>query len=93
MFFIELMECDLETLLHSKEKLDWKEKMSIAIDIARGMNFLHNLNPIMIHRDLKSKNILVDHSKRVKISDFGTATTKEMMGIELVGTGFLLKNV
>ena len=46
----ELMKSDLTTLLQSKEKLDWKEKLQMATDIARGMLYLHNMNPPMIHR-------------------------------------------
>ena len=40
-------------------------------DIAQGMRFLHACEPQVIHRDLKSSNILVDSRFRAKISDFG----------------------
>jgi serine/threonine protein kinase len=40
-------------------------------DAARGMNYLHSRRPPIIHRDLKSHNLLVDESWRVKVSDFG----------------------
>jgi hypothetical protein len=46
----ELMKCDLTTLLQSKEKLDWFDRVQIAMDVARGMTYMHNMNPPMIHR-------------------------------------------
>jgi serine/threonine protein kinase len=44
-----------------------------SLDAAQGMQFLHNLSPPKIHRDLKSANLLVTQSYVVKIGDFGTA--------------------
>mmetsp|Transcript_19776 Transcript_19776/g.27601 ORF Transcript_19776/g.27601 Transcript_19776/m.27601 type:complete len:666 (+) Transcript_19776:74-2071(+) len=83
----ELMKSDLWTLLNNpKEKLEWKQKIDMALDIARGMNFLHNLKPPLVHRDLKSQNVLIDENLRVKISDFGTSVEKNLMGTEIVGT-------
>jgi serine/threonine protein kinase len=46
--------------------LDWQLIKSMAIDAAKGMAYLHNSNPIIIHRDLKSQNLLVDENWRVK---------------------------
>ena len=37
----------------------WYMRMKIALDIARGMEYLHNLRPNVIHRDLRSPNIFV----------------------------------
>ncbi|GAM27271.1 hypothetical protein SAMD00019534_104460 [Acytostelium subglobosum LB1] len=65
----------LYKILHDQSiVLDWKRIKSIAMDIARGMNYLHCSDPIIIHRDLKSHNLLVDEHFRVKISDFGLST-------------------
>ena len=47
---------------------------------------MHNMNPPMVHRDLKCGNLLIDDNKRCKLADFGTAVLKEKMGTELVGT-------
>ena len=42
----------------------------------RGMNFLHTHSPVIIHRDLKSLNLLVDSDWNVKVSDFGLSRFK-----------------
>ena len=48
-----------------------RRKIDFAIDAAKGMAFLHNLNPPRIHRDLKGENLLVSESWVVKVADFG----------------------
>jgi serine/threonine protein kinase len=53
--------------------MSWKLRVQIAIDVAKGMNYLHKCNPIIIHRDLKSYNLLVDDNFKVKVCDFGLA--------------------
>lgn len=61
-------------ILHDKRvPLDWNLKIRIACDVSRGMSYLHKCDPIIIHRDLKSHNLLVDESFKVKVSDFGLA--------------------
>jgi len=84
----ELMKSDLFSLLIGKEKLELRERIQIGIDIARGMTFLHGMRPILIHRDLKSGNVLVDESRRAKVSDFGTVIAKDKFKNwkELIGT-------
>lgn len=49
---------------------------SIARDTALGMNYLHSFQPPILHRDLKSPNLLVDMSYAIKISDFGLARVR-----------------
>eukprot|EP00256_Glycine_max_P065272 XP_025979867.1 serine/threonine-protein kinase CTR1 isoform X2 [Glycine max] len=43
---------------------------------ASGMNYLHQMRPPIVHRDLKSPNLLVDDSYTVKVCDFGLSRTK-----------------
>ena len=50
--------------------------MTMALDIGRGMEYLHGRTPSVIHRDLKTPNLLVDHDQRIKITDFGLAREK-----------------
>ncbi|CAN6478650.1 unnamed protein product [Victoria cruziana] len=48
----------------------------MALDVARGMNYLHKCSPIIVHRDLKSPNLLVDKNWVVKVCDFGLSRIK-----------------
>ncbi|KAM7522529.1 hypothetical protein LguiA_012431 [Lonicera macranthoides] len=54
------------------EPLSWAKRLIIALDVARGMEYLHNLaHQSFIHRDLKSSNILLSDDFRAKVADFG----------------------
>ncbi|CAL4982671.1 unnamed protein product [Urochloa decumbens] len=57
-------------------KLDPRRRVHMAIDIARGMNYLHHCSPPIVHRDLKSSNLLVDKNWTVKVADFGLSRLK-----------------
>ncbi|XP_062508257.1 serine/threonine-protein kinase phg2-like [Corticium candelabrum] len=48
----------------------------MSLEIAKGMDFLHSLNPSIIHRDLKTANVLVDCNYSCKIIDFGLSTMR-----------------
>lgn len=53
-------------------KLDWHRRLMLALGAARGIAYLHELvNPPIIHRDIKSTNILLDEKKIAKVADFG----------------------
>ncbi|CAN8258337.1 unnamed protein product [Cochlearia groenlandica] len=52
--------------------LTWKQRLSIALDVARGVEYLHSLaQQSFIHRDLKPSNILLADDMRAKVADFG----------------------
>lgn len=71
----------LDTVLHgrSTEKvLDWPSRYKIAVGAARGIAYLHHACiPHIIHRDIKSSNILLDENMEARVSDFGLATLME----------------
>lgn len=77
----EFMEYgSLEDMLHTKAKgkdrriLTWEERKKIARGAAKGLCFLHhNCIPHIIHRDMKSSNVLLDHEMEARVSDFGMA--------------------
>ncbi|PIN00784.1 Serine/threonine protein kinase [Handroanthus impetiginosus] len=53
-------------------RLDWNKRLRIALDAARGLSYLHELaDPPIIHRDIKSTNILLDNNLNAKVADFG----------------------
>ncbi|KAI3512373.1 hypothetical protein L1887_19688 [Cichorium endivia] len=63
-------------LQRNTTRLDWKRRLHMAMDIARGMNYLHHCNPPIVHLDLKSSNLLVDKNWTVKVGDFGLSRIK-----------------
>ncbi|RZC89067.1 hypothetical protein C5167_030761 [Papaver somniferum] len=65
-----------ELLQRSTTRLDWRRRALMAVDIARGMNYLHRCRPPIVHRDLKSSNLLVDKNWNVKVGDFGLSRLK-----------------
>uniref|UniRef100_A0A2P2L9X1 non-specific serine/threonine protein kinase n=1 Tax=Rhizophora mucronata TaxID=61149 RepID=A0A2P2L9X1_RHIMU len=67
----------LYKLLHRPNPLlDEKRRMKMALDVAKGMNYLHTSHPTIVHRDLKSPNLLVDKNWAVKVCDFGLSRMK-----------------
>ena len=61
---------------HYAVQIPWQRRIRIALDVARGMNFLHTSTPVIIHRDLKSLNILINEKWTAKVSDFGLSRFK-----------------
>ncbi|KAK1284275.1 putative LRR receptor-like serine/threonine-protein kinase [Acorus calamus] len=55
-------------------QFDWRTRSNIGIGVARGLAFLHEeVQPHILHRDIKASNILLDRNLNPKISDFGLA--------------------
>ncbi|CAN6464879.1 unnamed protein product [Victoria cruziana] len=67
----------LYKILHRPScQIDEKRRIKMALDVAKGMNCLHTSVPTIVHRDLKSPNLLVDENWNVKVSDFGLSRMK-----------------
>lgn len=59
-------------------KLDWPTRQKICVGIARGLAFMHEESTLkIVHRDIKTTNILLDRDLNPKISDFGLAKLNE----------------
>ncbi|XVF87783.1 hypothetical protein PTKIN_Ptkin18bG0148700 [Pterospermum kingtungense] len=74
-----------------KEPLPWSARVQIALDSARGLEYIHEHTvPVYIHRDIKSANILIDKNFRAKVADFGLTKLTEFgntsLQTRLVGT-------
>ncbi|MBA0741884.1 hypothetical protein Gogos_015005, partial [Gossypium gossypioides] len=59
--------------------------LKVALDVSKGMNYLHQNN--IIHRDLKTANLLMDENQVVKVADFGVARVQSQSGVMTAETG------
>mmetsp|Transcript_56779 Transcript_56779/g.164723 ORF Transcript_56779/g.164723 Transcript_56779/m.164723 type:complete len:337 (+) Transcript_56779:69-1079(+) len=76
--------CLFDLLYNSRQPLSLRQIVKILHDVAAGMKFLHNHKPPILHRDLKSSNVLLtkpirsaDQEPFAKVADFGLARTSE----------------
>lgn len=76
---MELATCNLQTLCHRGRTLNWGTKFTILLQVAEALEYMHTMNPPVIHCDIKSPNILIfgdlkhPSSCTAKITDFGLA--------------------
>jgi serine/threonine protein kinase len=76
-------------VLHSPAMLPWHIRHGIALDVAKGLAFLHMQTPLIIHRDLKSENILLTENYLcAKLTDFGISRTQENSATVTTGNFF-----
>jgi serine/threonine protein kinase len=72
---MERLEMDLSVYLADERNkgLNLKRKFSILKDISQGLNHMHTHSPVIIHRDLMARNVLLDSRGTAKICDFGNS--------------------
>ncbi|KDO19561.1 TKL protein kinase [Saprolegnia parasitica CBS 223.65] len=73
---VEYMDLgDLRNYLatNSPAQFGWDQKLKSIVSIVRGLVYLHTFSPPIIHRDLKSRNVLLDSKKGTKLTDFGSS--------------------
>ncbi|KAJ4833065.1 hypothetical protein Tsubulata_001039 [Turnera subulata] len=68
----------LHDLLHAPASTppSWPKRVEIAVQVGRAIQFLHENKPVVIHRDIKSANVLFDSSWKAKLADFGLAVLR-----------------
>ena len=62
---------NLSNVLKADPNLPWLRKLKMSLDASEGMVYLHEQEPPVVHRDLKSLNLLVAEDFTVKVADFG----------------------
>lgn len=77
----------LWNILHDQAlNLTWELKKRFALDIARGVYYLHTNKQPILHRDLKSLNVLLDHTLNCKLADFGWTRIRADIMTGKIGT-------
>ena len=81
-----LDKTSLFNTLHKKnaERLQFSTKVNILLQVASGMTYLHEREPPIIHRDLKSLNVLLSGDNEVRIADFGLARSLQQQQSHVV---------
>ena len=76
----------LKTYIEKKGHLNYKEVISIAIQVGRGIEAAHSKG--IIHRDIKPQNIIISHEGKVKVTDFGIAraASSNTMSADVMGS-------
>ncbi|KAL6312545.1 hypothetical protein AAG906_029476 [Vitis piasezkii] len=70
--------------------LSWEQRLRIAIDAAQALEYLHNgCNPPIIHRDIKTENILLNEKLQAKVADFGWSKSMPVEGGSYVSTAIV----
>ncbi|CEG37780.1 tkl protein kinase [Plasmopara halstedii] len=82
----------LQNIHRAPSSLTWKKhKLRLVQHIAEALMYLHSLEPKLIHRDLKSKNILLNTKMEAKLSDFGVCRERHLIETHMtagIGTSF-----
>ncbi|KAG9148826.1 hypothetical protein Leryth_024913 [Lithospermum erythrorhizon] len=78
----------------SSRFLSWSQRLQIALDVANGLQYLHeHTQPSIVHRDITTSNILLDSKFKAKISNFSTArpvTNSDILKLDVFSFGVIL---
>ena len=77
---LEKMQDSLTSLIEKRDNIPLPMKLSILHDVSLGLRYLHDHNPVIIHRDLSPNNILVTSHLEAKITDLGVAKVMTATG-------------
>ena len=83
---MERLNWCLHELLETTPNIQLFTKLSILINVAGGLVYLHNQSPPVIHRDLTARNVLLNSALVAKIADLGVARIVDLRGDRLVQT-------
>ncbi|KAL2918479.1 U1 snRNP protein [Polyrhizophydium stewartii] len=75
-FVMPLMECSAIDAVQKRPDMSIGERIGILLDTARGMRYLHERQPPVIHSDLRGDNVLIDSNGRAHVADFGLSFIK-----------------
>ncbi|GMI38939.1 hypothetical protein TeGR_g11084, partial [Tetraparma gracilis] len=84
---------DLRDCLSKDFAADWdfhNHKLRVLVETCKGMEYLHSLDPIVMHRDLKTENVLVTDHLQCKVSDFGESRDIGDATMTCVGTPYYI---
>ena len=75
---MEMLQGNLDHLLENTPNIPLAKKVSILQDVARGLVYLHGHSPVVIHRDLTARNVLLNSAMVAKIADMGNSRMVDM---------------
>ena len=83
---MEMLQGSLDDLLENTPDIPLTKKCSILQDVARGLVYLHNCTPAIIHRDLTARNVLLNCAMVAKIADMGNSRIVNVQPGQLANT-------
>ena len=83
---MERLQCSLDDLLENTPNISLDKKCSILQDVAKGLVYLHSHDPVIIHRDLTARNVLLNSAMVAKLADMGNSRIIDIRSGQLAKT-------